>query len=183
MKKYKKILIIAAFVIAVLIIGNAYKNSSSKSNTTSTKATLNVIETTIELTEVTTEKPTEAPTEKPTEAPTEPPTEKPTEKPTVKPIVKPTEATTQIVFINYTNEVNAGSNASVTIQGAPNTIYYIDVVYKSGSSKAEGLEPKTSDNNGLVTWEWEVGARTTPGTYKISVSGGGDYQSVDFIVN
>ncbi|MEE0873996.1 MAG: hypothetical protein UIH27_11125 [Ruminococcus sp.] len=117
-----------------------------------------------------------------TEVLTEEVTEKPTEKETNKTVEKPTEAASPIVFKNYTNYVEAGSNASVTIQGKPNTDYSIHVYYDTTESKAEGLESKTSDSDGYVTWEWKVGAKTTPGTHAITVEGDGAENSVQFEV-
>lgn len=131
-------------------------------------------------TEASTEALTEVPTEAPTEAPTEPPTEPETEAPTEAPTKAPTEAPTAIVFTEYTDYVEAGSNAFVTIQGAPNTEYSIHVYYSTKESSAEGLENKTSDSSGYVTWEWKVGPNTTPGAHSITVKGGGTESSVSF---
>lgn len=109
----------------------------------------------------------------------EPTTAKPTQQPTTE---KPTEVATPIVITEYTNVVEAGSNAHVTIQGAPNIEYTIHVFYDSGESKAAGLENKVADENGNVTWEWEVGSKTTPGTHSFTVTGGGATETVKFEV-
>ncbi len=50
---------------------------------------------------------------------------------------------------------------------APNVQCSITVHYKSGPSKAKGLDPKNSDGSGNCTWSWKVGTRTTPGDWKI----------------
>lgn len=113
---------------------------------------------------------------------TEEPTEKVTEKETKKAEETPTEAVSPITFTSYSKSVEAGSNATVTIQGKPNTDYSIHVYYDSGESNAEGLESKTSDGNGNVTWEWKIGAKTTPGTHSLTVEGGGAKNSVEFEV-
>lgn len=133
--------------------------------------------------EVTTEEPT---TEEPTteELTTEKPTEKPTKKP-VKKVVekhedKSSQAETTLEFTNVTSSVSAGSFASVSIHGAPNTTYSITVVYNSGISTASGLEDVTSDSNGNASWSWKVGTRTKSGTYPITVSGGGQSESTSF---
>ena len=42
--------------------------------------------------------------------------------------------------------------------------------YKSGPSKAKGLDPKTSDGNGNCSWTWKVGTNTTPGDWKITIT-------------
>ncbi len=128
--------------------------------------------------ESTTQKETEKSTEKPTEKPTEKLTEKVTEKPTE----KPTEASIPII-INYPEKINAGETATVWINAAPNTKYTIDVEYKSGKSKAEGLYPKTTDSNGYAEWSWEVGAGTTEGNIVVTISGGGSSQSVNIYVD
>jgi hypothetical protein len=78
--------------------------------------------------------------------------------------------------------VKAGDVATLTIQGEPDTQYEIEVYYSSGRSKAEGLEPKTSDADGKVSWSWKVGTKTAPGTYKIIISGNGQKQEVPFTV-
>ena len=68
------------------------------------------------------------------------------------------------------------------MEGKANTEYTITVYYKSGPSSASGLDPKTSDANGYVSWSWKVGGRTAPGTYRIVVEGGGEKVSVNFTV-
>ena len=91
--------------------------------------------------EVTTEEPTtEEPTEKPTEKPTQKPTKKPVKKVVEKHEDKSSQAETTLEFTNVTSSVSAGSFASVSIHGAPNTTYSITVVYNSGISTASGLE-------------------------------------------
>lgn len=70
--------------------------------------------------------------------------------------------------------VSKGSSASISIKGKPNTQYSISVHYSSGVSKANGLEAKTSDANGSVTWSWKIGAKTKSGTYDIVISDGTD---------
>ena len=63
--------------------------------------------------------------------------------------------------------------ATVSIKAMPNTLYTIVVIYKSGPSTAEGLYPKTSNSQGVVSWTWKIGGRTSPGTYRITIEGGG----------
>lgn len=143
-------------------------------------------ETTAEVTtaEPTTEEPTteELTTEKPTEKPTQKPTKKPVKKVVEKHEDKSSQAETTLEFTNVTSSVSAGSFASVSIHGAPNTTYSITVVYNSGISTASGLEDVTSDSNGNASWSWKVGTRTKSGTYPITVSGGGRSESTSFSV-
>lgn len=127
-------------------------------------------------TQVPTQTPTEAPTEAPTQAPTEAPTEAPTSEPTEAPTEAPTEydpeIPSEILIINMTSPVPQGQMASVTVHGKPNTEHTITVMYSSGPSKAEGLEPATSNVSGVVSWSWRIGASTKVGTYQITVSDG-----------
>lgn len=186
-KAVKYGIIAAAWVVYVLlmVIGTVNNNSKTVESyeyviQTTTSAITTNSPTTAEQTTVqpTTVEPT---TVQPTtvEATTvEPITVKPTETPTE----RPTEAAAPIVFTNYTNYVEAGSNATVTIQGAPNTEYCIHVYYSTRESKAEGLEAKISDSDGSVTWEWKVGPNTSPGTHEIIVDGGGTKNGVTFEV-
>ena len=88
----------------------------------------------------------------------------------------------KLAVVSYTETVSAGEAASITIQGKPHTQYSITVRYKSGPSKAAGLEAKTAGADGRVSWSWKVGSRTTPGSYPISISGDGESISVSFTV-
>lgn len=87
-----------------------------------------------------------------------------------------------ILFIKWPETVSRNETAEVTIQGKPETEYTITVYYKSGPSSAKGLEAKTSDSSGRVSWFWKVGGKTSPGTFRIVVSGGGTQNTVHFTV-
>jgi competence protein ComEC len=71
--------------------------------------------------------------------------------------------------LSVTSPVAKGSNATLTAKTAPNASCTIAVHTKSGTSEAAGLEPKSADGSGVVSWTWKVGARTTSGTWKIVV--------------
>ncbi|MDR1642112.1 MAG: hypothetical protein LBT59_20680 [Clostridiales bacterium] len=49
-------------------------------------------------------------------------------------------------------------------------------------SKADGLGNKTSDSNGMVSWTWKIGGRTSIGPFRATVEGGGDKVRLDFEV-
>lgn len=87
-----------------------------------------------------------------------------------------------ITITKQPGTVSAGSNASISIQGSPNTSYSITVVYSSGASTAAGLGPKTSNASGNVSWTWKVGTRTKAGSYSITISGGGAIKTTSFTV-
>ena len=77
------------------------------------------------------------------------------------------QQTYSIEVVSLISPINRGAQASITINTAPNVLCEITVYYKSGASKAKGLEPKNSDGDGNCTWAWKVGGRTTPGDWKI----------------
>ena len=90
--------------------------------------------------------------------------------------------TLDITVVSKTNTVNAGENASIKIKGLPGHTYEIDVIYNSGSSTATGLNEKTADKDGYVTWMWKVGGRTASGTYDIIISENGYTYKTSFNV-
>ena len=65
---------------------------------------------------------------------------------------------------------------SITANAAddPTTEYTIAVYYSSGASSADGLEEKTSDESGIVSWSWKIGAKTKAGKWRIVIQGGGE---------
>ncbi len=64
-----------------------------------------------------------------------------------------------------------GQYGRVIVRTAPGARSEITVFNPCGGpSEDEGLEPKIADQSDLVTWEWKVGTRTTPGQGKIMVT-------------
>ena len=88
-----------------------------------------------------------------------------------------------ITNINVTSPIAPNSIATLTAKVLPNTKYDIDVYYSSGRSKAKGLEEKTSDANGNISWSWKVGQNTKSGEYRIVVYGAGETKEITFIVS
>lgn len=101
---------------------------------------------------------------------------------TTKRYVAPTK-NYKIKLVSLTSPVGRNEMATIEIKGKPNTEYYIDVIYPSGSSTAAGLYSKTSDGNGYVSWTWKVGGRTSFGNHTINISGGDDFYSTEFTVD
>jgi micrococcal nuclease len=63
--------------------------------------------------------------------------------------------------------------ASVTIKTAAKASCSITVRYKSGPSTAAGLVSKQANANGIASWSWKVGTRTTAGSWPVLISGQG----------
>jgi S1-C subfamily serine protease len=74
-----------------------------------------------------------------------------------------------IRITSITSPVSPGTNARVEIQTTPGAECAITVVYKSGPSRARGLEPGVADTGGQIAWVWRVGTNTTPGTWPIFI--------------
>jgi len=72
-------------------------------------------------------------------------------------------------IVSVSSPVKAGDKAALTASTSPGANCQITVNYKSGPSKAKGLDPQTAGSDGRVTWSWTVGSKTTPGQWKITV--------------
>ena len=86
-------------------------------------------------------------------------------------------AASNINLVSLTSPISRGSDVTVSINGIPNTTYDIDVIYSSGESKASGLEDKTSDSEGNVSWTFKVSSNVKPGTYEVKITDGEDSAS------
>ena len=87
-----------------------------------------------------------------------------------------------INLVSLDSPISKGSDVTVSIKGFPNTTYDIDVIYSSGASKARGLEDKTSDSEGNVSWTFKVSSNVKPGTYEVKISDGEDSASYNLEV-
>jgi hypothetical protein len=68
-----------------------------------------------------------------------------------------------------------GSKATLNAIGRPDTEYTLQVFLSSGESAASGLGAAKSDGEGNVSWTWNIGAATRPGTYQAYITGGDDH--------
>ena len=74
-------------------------------------------------------------------------------------------------------------NATISIKGIPSKVHSISVYYNSGESKAKGLENKTADSNGNVSWTWKIGMNTKENeTYRAVISCEGQTFEITFDV-
>ena len=94
----------------------------------------------------------------------------------------PRTTSSNINLVSLESPVSKGSDVTVSIKGLPNTTYDIDVIYSSGASKASGLEDKTSDSEGNVSWTFKVSSNVKPGTYEVKISDGKDSASYNLEV-
>jgi len=87
-----------------------------------------------------------------------------------------------VEIASVTSPVSPGAYATLTANTTPGASCSITVYYKSGPSKASGLEPRPADSNGSVSWTWKVGLKTTSGNWRIVVNCGGIIKETTFTV-
>jgi hypothetical protein len=75
-----------------------------------------------------------------------------------------------VSLVQLLSPVAPFSDATITVKTAPAASCAITVLYKSGPSKAKGLDPKLADRSGFVQWRWRVGSNTTPGQWPVVVA-------------
>lgn len=80
------------------------------------------------------------------------------------------EISNDITVVTKTTPVIIGNSATVMVQGTPGKKYSIDF-YESSSKIADydGLEDKTADSNGFVTWTFEIKSSCETGNRKIVI--------------
>jgi hypothetical protein len=97
-------------------------------------------------------------------------TSKPYVAPVPTPTPEPTKKPLSIAEVSLTESVEGGDKAKVVIDTATAAECVIEVTYDTGPSEAPGLDPKTADGAGTVTWSWTVGETTAKGTYPIDIT-------------
>lgn len=105
-------------------------------------------------------------------------TPKPTK--TLKPTATPLPANSDLIKLISSIPLNfkVKSPAVVSIQTLAGIPCSIKVTLPTGSvSSAQGLEPKTSDTAGNVSWKWNISWNTKPGTGKIIMTCSKEAQS------
>ena len=69
-----------------------------------------------------------------------------------------------------TSSVARNARASVTVKTTRGAECGIDVQYASGSSTADGLEPKSTNASGVITWKWVVARDVKKGSVPIVIT-------------
>jgi micrococcal nuclease len=75
-----------------------------------------------------------------------------------------------LALLSVSTPAPRGSEAFIRVQTVAGAACSIEVRYRSGLSKAHGLEPKAADARGVVSWQWQVGSATTRGRWPIVVT-------------
>lgn len=85
-------------------------------------------------------------------------------------------------LVSFPAAVLRNETVTLEVSGKPDTEYRIHVYYTSGESAAEGLEPKISDSKGHVSWSWQIGGKTRPGSFHIDITGGDELLRIPLTV-
>ena len=85
-------------------------------------------------------------------------------------------------IISSSSTVKRGGTGIITIQGSPKTQYSIRTSYKLGSKTIPVMQLRTTDKTGVATFNWIVSIETTPGTYDVAITGGGNTLKTNHIV-
>lgn len=81
---------------------------------------------------------------------------------------------TALVIVSGPTSISRDQTTTITIHGKPHTEYQIRVVHNSiVTSTAQGLEPKTSDASGNVSWTWTIDSSIGKGPARATITGGG----------
>jgi len=82
----------------------------------------------------------------------------------------PKETQLALQITSVTSSIVAGEKATVIAHTAPGAQCKISVYYTTTRSAAEGLQDKTAEASGNVSWTWKVGTDMAAGTYRIEVT-------------
>jgi len=74
-----------------------------------------------------------------------------------------------IRLLAMTSPVRRGDPARVEILTTPTAVCDIEVVYRSGPSRAPQLRPRRADDHGRVVWLWRVGRQAAPGRAVVTI--------------
>ena len=107
--------------------------------------------------------------------------------PTAGSTTAPTLGSLAVTITSLTDPAIPGSTARMTAATTPGAVCTAKVTWPSGTvSAAAGLKPRpTAGSDGLVSWTWNVGSATKPGTAKAVVTctlGGSATSSATFAV-
>lgn len=75
-----------------------------------------------------------------------------------------------VSITSITSPIERGNEATVKVKTVADAKCTITVTYSSGKSQASGLERKTANAKGKVSWRWTVGGSTKPGKYPVDIS-------------
>jgi hypothetical protein len=73
-------------------------------------------------------------------------------------------------IVSLSTPVSPGGSVTLVAHTTAGAACVINVYYKSVRSAAEGLNNKTAEASGSISWMWKVGNDMAPGTYRIEIN-------------
>src|SRR5690242_4151593 len=74
-----------------------------------------------------------------------------------------------ITLVSMRTSIKQGEGGNLTIRGKPGKVYTVAATYRRDDKILVTTRSATADNNGLVTWTWDVARGTQPGSYPVTV--------------
>ena len=82
-----------------------------------------------------------------------------------------------------TSPVKPGQTVSVQARVKPGATCSITYTTPAGNTtRSEALVPKLADAEGLVSWTWPIGAKTSPGSARITIAGEGIALAAEVVI-
>lgn len=75
-----------------------------------------------------------------------------------------------VTFTYLSDPAPRNSDATASVHTKAGARCDIDVIYSSGESSASGLQNKTGNSSGNVSWTWRIGPSTHRGYYPVRVT-------------
>lgn len=83
-------------------------------------------------------------------------------------------ASPTLTIVSSQTTVRPGGTGYITIQGKPRIRYMIKSSFRIGTRLMYVTQWRTTDANGMATFNWVADSASVPGTYNISITGGGE---------
>jgi len=84
-------------------------------------------------------------------------------------LAAPALADLPVAVVSVTSPVARGGPARIEIRTVAAAVCDIEVVYRTGPSRAPELRPRRADAQGRVVWLWRIGKQTPPGKASVTI--------------
>jgi hypothetical protein len=92
------------------------------------------------------------------------------------------QSSDELKIIKASNVLRPGDVGAITIQGSAGKKYTIKSSYRKENKNISVTQERTADEYGQVTFVWSVSKETAPGTYPVTIIGGGKTITLNHIV-
>lgn len=88
--------------------------------------------------------------------------------------VQAQQISTALTVVSSKTTIRPGDSGYITMQGKPRTKYMLKSTFGIGTRIMYVTQWRTTDANGMATFNWVAESSSVPGTYSISITGGGE---------